>query len=254
VRKLSAALFVFVFLTGAARADWEIAGATTETSTASVQHRHVVLQNNATGAEAIVDLALFDSAKCTLRVIDNPSGNEALADVMRGKFVAGVNGGFFDPSFAPIGLRVIDGKTIASLVHGRLLTGVLSASSREIEIVRLGEFSKKRPLVAAIECGPFLVDLGSKVRGLDDTREARRTFAAIARGGRAALGLCSEISLAQLSALLAEASLANDFKIVRAMNLDGGSSSAFWFKRNHGDAFSISEQKSVRDFVAIAPK
>ncbi|MEY2480439.1 MAG: hypothetical protein QOI04_1366 [Verrucomicrobiota bacterium] len=204
--------------------------------------------------DAIVDLAIFDSARCTVRVIDNADGNQSLADVMRGSFLAGVNGGFFDPNFAPIGLRVVDGKLISPLVHGRLLTGVLAASSRGIEIVRLGEFSKKRPLDAAIECGPFLVDLGSKVRGLDDTREARRTFAAVARGSRGAIGLCSEISLAQFSALLSEVSLTADFKISRAMNLDGGSSSAFWFKRKDGESFSIPEQKSVRDFVAIVPK
>jgi hypothetical protein len=46
----------------------------------------------------------------------------------------------------------------------------------------------------------------------------------------------------------------SDFKIQRALNLDGGSSSAFWFKRANGSAFSISEQKSVRDFVTIVPK
>jgi hypothetical protein len=38
------------------------------------------------------------------------------------------------------------------------------------------------------------------------------------------------------------------------MNLDGGSSSAFWFARKNGGAFSISEQKSVRDFVGLTPQ
>jgi hypothetical protein len=36
--------------------------------------------------------------------------------------------------------------------------------------------------------------------------------------------------------------------------LDGGSSSAFWFKRLNGTAFSIAEQKPVRDFVAVVAK
>jgi hypothetical protein len=38
------------------------------------------------------------------------------------------------------------------------------------------------------------------------------------------------------------------------MNLDGGSSSAFWFAREDGSAFSISGQKPVRDFVAVVSK
>lgn len=249
--KSSAALLLFLFVATATRAEWKIVSAQTEPSAATgLEHRHVVLQNPSTGATANVDLALFDPARCTLRVVDNPNGNQSLADAMRGDYLAGVNGGYFDPNFAPIGLRVVDGKTIARLVRARLLTGVLSASPRGVEIARLGEFSRKRPLDAAIECGPFLVDLGAKVRGLDDTREARRTFVAVARGGRAALGICSEISLAQFAALLSEASLSNDFKIWRAMNLDGGSSSAFWFA-DEGKPFSISERKTVRDFVAI---
>jgi hypothetical protein len=38
------------------------------------------------------------------------------------------------------------------------------------------------------------------------------------------------------------------------MNLDGGSSSAFWFAREDGSAFSIAGRKPVRDFVGVAPK
>jgi hypothetical protein len=45
-----------------------------------------------------------------------------------------------------------------------------------------------------------------------------------------------------------------DFKIQRALNLDGGSSSAFWFRKNDGSAFSIAEEKTVRDFVGIVAK
>jgi hypothetical protein len=45
-----------------------------------------------------------------------------------------------------------------------------------------------------------------------------------------------------------------DNKVQRALNLDGGSSSALWFKRKDGTVFSIREQKSVRDFVAVVPK
>ncbi|MEY2543564.1 MAG: hypothetical protein QOE81_1025, partial [Verrucomicrobiota bacterium] len=85
------------------------------------------------------------------------------------------------------------------------------------------------------------------------TRAARRTFAAVGAGDKAALGFCSEVTLADLSNILASISVP-DFKIQRALNLDGGSSSAFWFKRSNGSAFSIAELKPVRDFVAIVPR
>lgn len=219
-----------------------------------LEHRHIVLEESETGDRAIADLAIFSAKSCALRVLDNPGGEKNLAEAMeQTKCLAGVNGGYFDPNFAPIGLRVVDGKTLAPLLRARLLTGILTASSRGIQIVRLPEFSRKQKLDTAIECGPMIVDLGTKVRGLDDTRFARRTFVAVDRSNRAALGFCSEATLAGLARILAS-QFASDFKIQRALNLDGGSSSAFWLKRKDGAAISISEQKTVRDFVVVVPK
>ena len=99
----------------------------------------------------------------------------------------------------------------------------------------------------------MIVDLGRAVRGLEATRPARRTFAAVAARDRAALGFCSDVTLTDLANILA-AQVTNDLKIQRALNLDGGSSSAFWFRRKDGSAFSIPEQKTVRDFIAVVPR
>ena len=55
--------------------------------------------------------------------------------------------------------------------------------------------------------------------------------------------------LEQLGDILATPEL----KTRRALNLDGGSSSAFWFNGERG-VFSIAEQKTVRDFVIVTPK
>lgn len=247
-------IFLAIAATAHADADWTVLSANLEPGRASVVHRHIVLENSSTGAGATVDLAIFSSKFCTLRVIQNEDGSSYLAETMkREKCLAGVNGGYFDPNFAPIGLLISDGRIIAPLRRARLLTGVLTATSRGIQIVRVSEFSRSAKFDAAVECGPFLIDLGQRVRGLDDSRVARRTFAATGRGDRVALGFCSETSLAELAAILGTAQLTGDFKIQRALNLDGGSSSAFWFARSSGE-FSISEQKSVRDFVAIVPK
>jgi phosphodiester glycosidase len=251
-RVISGALVLASFiLTQIASADWQVASLDRESSAvAGVQHRHFVLQNSA--ESATIDLAFFRTNSATLRVIDNPGGSENLCDVMRREnFIAGVNGGYFDTQFRPIGLRVIDGTTRSPLIRARLLTGVLCASSRGIEIVRRGEFSQKKKCMSAVGCGPFLIDGGMAVHGLDRSRRARRTFIATARGGEAALGISSSLSLAELAGALAALP---DFKIWRALNLDGGSSSAFWFRKKDGGAFSISEEKSVRDFVGIIAK
>src|SRR6202007_1397908 len=103
------------------------------------------------------------------------------------------------------------------------------------------EFPSRPKLDTAVQCGPFLVDEGSPVHGLDGSRLARRTFAATSSDHRAALGVCSDVPLAQLAQILATAT--PDFRISRALNLDGGSSSAFWFARGASGGFSIPEQK-----------
>jgi uncharacterized protein YigE (DUF2233 family) len=254
VANLKAALLLLA-VAATAHADWTIAAATTEGSRDEVQHRHVVLKDAETSESATVDLALFSTKSCTLRVIDQPTPpRNGLAHVMaQENCLAGVNGGYFDSDYAPIGLLIVDGKTIAPLQRARLLTGVLTASARGVQIVRVREFSRRQKLSAAIQCGPFLVDLGRSVRGLEETRAARRTFAAVAKSDRAALAVCSETTLADLAKILATTRLADGFEISRALNLDGGSSSAFWFARDR-EAFSISEQKIVRDFVGIVPR
>ena len=255
MRKPSAALIFLVAAATTGRPDWTITSAQTEGPRDGVQHRHVFLTDRETSAHAVIDLALFSTKSCTLRVIDQANApRRELAYVMRrGNCLAGVNGGYFDSDYAPIGLLLVDGKTIAPLQRARLITGVLIASSRGVQIMRTREFPRQQKFNAAVQCGPFLVDLGRPVRGLEETHQARRTFAAVAKPDRAALGFCSEISLAELADILASAQLADDFKISRALNLDGGSSSGFWFARED-DAFSVPEQKTVRDFIAIVPK
>jgi len=171
----------------------------------------------------------------------------------RGNFLAGVNGGYFDPEHKVIGLLIVDGTIIAPLQKARLLSGVLTASPKKVQIQRVGEFTMIPKPDNAVESGPMIVDLGKAVRGLESTKLARRTFAATGSGDKAAIGFCSDVTLADLSQILA-ATMSSDFKIQRALNLDGGTSSAFWFKRANGSSFSISEEKLVRDFVAIAPK
>jgi hypothetical protein len=249
--------FAMVAVAPSARADWIATSSVSDSSTLSgLIHRHIELKDSETGDYSALDLALFPaSTKRTIRVIDNPTAAMDLEEAMRqGGLAAGVNGGYFDPDFAPIGLRVIDGKVVRPLVKARLMTGVLfSAAGGSFEIVRAGDYGRKKNVQAAVQCGPLLVDGAHAVKGLDDTRSARRTFAVVG-SDRAALGFCPEASLAGLARILTSPSLAGDLKIQRALNLDGGSSSAFWFKRSDGDVLSISEQKRVRDFIAIAPR
>jgi exopolysaccharide biosynthesis protein len=241
---------IFRLLALSASAAWGVNSSESEKgSAAGVEHRRVVLIETASGEKATLELALLSTKSAVVRVADNPAGDEDLATVMkRTRGVAGVNGGYFDPQNAPVGLLISDGKLIAPFRKARLLSGVLVSGKGRVELLRAGEYSSRKTLTAALQCGPFLVDGGKAVAGLNNTRPARRTFVFTA-ADRAAIGYCSSVTLAELADIL----VASGFDVHRALNLDGGSSSAFWFAGEHG-VFSIPEQKTVRDFVVIVPK
>lgn len=237
----------------AAHADWKIISAQAEPSAArGLEHRYLVFENSASGDRVSVELAIFSTKLCELRVIDQEEDSRLNLDevMQRENCLAGVNGGYFDPEFKPVGLLIADGRTIAPLRRANLLSGILFSASGKVQIARFGDFSPKRKIDAAVECGPMVVDSGRAVHGLESTRPARRTFAVVASNERVAIGFCSEITLADLASVLAYP-FAAEFKVQSAINLDGGSSSAFWFKRKDGSEFSIAEEKTVRDFVGI---
>lgn len=253
--RLSATHVLFLLLITAARADWTVATSNTEQGVGGkVEHRRIVLDDDKTGDRVKLELALFSMKSATLRVIDNPSGHDDLAAVaQRENALAGVNGGYFDPENQPVGLMISASRLIAPLRKARLLSGVMVVSEGRVQLLRTGEYSPKRNVTAALQCGPFLVDRGQPVAGLNATRSDRRTFIAVGGSDRATLGFCSNATLGTLATILTTPAVAPDLKIQRALNLDGGSSSAFWFGGERGSV-SISEQKTVRNFVLVVPK
>ena len=253
--RIAATLVLVLVLAGSSRAEWTVTSSQREGGAeAGVEHRRITLTESGTGEQATLDVALFIAKSAILRVIDNPDGKDNLAAVMRREnCLAGGNGGYFDPENKPVGLLISDGTMVAPLRKARLLSGVLVVSEGRIQILRVAEYSPKRGTTAALQCGPFLVDRGRPVPGLNNTRTARRTFVLTAAADRAAIGLCSDATLAELGKILATPGIAPNLKVQRALNLDGGSSSAFWFAGERGP-FSISEQKAVRNFVAVIAK
>lgn len=250
------ALFCFFAAAGFVRAEWKVARSGHETSpNGMAEHWTTVVTNDEIAARATVHFAVFATRSATLRIVDQlDTPRSGLAEMMAQTHgLAGVNGGYFDPEDAPLGLLVSEGKVISPFRKAKLLTGVLTASATRVDIVRASRFSLNDKIKSARQCGPLLVERSAPVAGLNDTRPARRTFATVDGTGHAALGVSSAVSLAQLGRILALPKVAGELKIARALNLDGGSSSAFWFAKKEV-AFSIRELKTVRDFVTIVPR
>lgn len=172
--------------------------------------------------------------------------------------VAGVNGGFFgaDAEGTPLGLVVQDGKRLSPLATGSFaVSGVVYEDGKSgLALVRssaLKRMKKLPSMQAAIQGGPFLVENGSAVKGLNAQKSTYRTFIATDGGKRWCIGVSSSLTLKELADWLATPGALGDFRVKTALNLDGGSSSAFWC---HESGISYPAFKQVRNYLGVAPR
>ncbi|HJT82526.1 MAG TPA: hypothetical protein VJ719_15125, partial [Chthoniobacterales bacterium] len=148
--------FIAFFLCAGATAigaEWTQRESRTEPGAGPAIHQHLVVEHSTNGATATLELIRFSPKSVRLKLVDNPGGRD-LAEVLNTEnYIAAVNGGYFDESFIPLGLRINDGKTLSPLARGRLMTGVIASSESAIRIVRVNEFNAKLRALTAIQCG-----------------------------------------------------------------------------------------------------
>jgi uncharacterized protein YigE (DUF2233 family) len=205
------------------------------------------------GQTADLSIVSFSPKTHTFAVMDNPAGafDAGSAALKRGALAA-VNGGYFHPDRTPLGLVVRQGVEIHPLEKAKLLSGLVIVTADHITLRRTSEFKASPAIREALQAGPFLVDAGKPVAGLDNTRSAARTVVFMDSTGRSGFLTCKSLTLAATAELLAAPSLFAGGKIVRALNLDGGSSTALWVRSE--PLFYEREWKSVRNYLAIVPK
>ncbi|HEX5176808.1 MAG TPA: phosphodiester glycosidase family protein [Chthoniobacteraceae bacterium] len=194
----------------------------------------------------------FTTTEHSCVVMDNPAGELTLASAAKKRGVlAAVNGGYFHPDRTPLGLVVRDGKTLHAFERARLLSGLLVVSKGRVTLLRASEFKQSASVREALQAGPFLVDKGRAVAGLNATRFAARTVVLQLEGARRGLLVADSITLAQMGDLLAAKGIAIEGQIVRALNLDGGSSTGLWVRSD--PEFYRREYKDVRNYLGIVP-
>jgi uncharacterized protein YigE (DUF2233 family) len=167
--------------------------------------------------------------------------------------VAGTNGGYFHPDRTPLGLLVCDGRQVHPLERAKLLSGLATVTTRGVSLQRVAEFRGSRAARQALQAGPFLVDGGKAVAGLNATKSARRTAILSDGRGGIALLISTSTTLAELAQILATPGMVPGLKVVRALNLDGGSSTGIWI-RQPGGAYCERPFKSVRNYVGIVAR
>jgi exopolysaccharide biosynthesis protein len=249
--KSRALLFAFLLLAPLVRAEWLLVKDVPRVAPAGLEFREREVADG--GARATLWVVGFDPKACSFAVMDNPDGAFDLgsASAKRGALAA-VNGGYFHPDKSPLGLVVRQGVQIHPLERSKLLSGVVSATAKAVAIQRAGVFKLTPAVREALQAGPFLVENGKPIAGLNASRTAARTVVWQDAKGRAGLLICKSATLAETAAMLASSAVFPDAKLVRALNLDGGSSTALWVRGE--PPFYQREWKGVRNYLAIVAR
>ncbi len=208
------------------------------------------------GAKAELTCLVFDEKNCLLRVVDRPDpSSPKLGPSMRaGGFLCGVNGGFFTKNFEPLGWVVSQGRELSPLLRTKLLTGAYFFNGHRGQLLRTAELKKGLRATEALQAGPFLIDGGRPVVGLEATRPAARTFLATNGADVWVIGVIFSPTLAEAASLLATDGIIDGLHIHRALNLDGGRSSGFWAAQPEEKVLSYEEISAVRNYLGVIAK
>ena len=210
------------------------------------------LENSSDSAE--LKLVFFDSSRCTFRVLDqNSSGNRSIGEAMRKSgALAGCNGGYFSPDFRPVGLQISNGNRTGRLERSSpLLTGSVVVKKGRSYLLWRDEFQNVDGISDAIQAGPRIVIDNSRVKGLENAKSRPRTFVVTDNRGHLGIGTCRSVTLAELSEILASSRIIREMKVDRALNLDGGGSSGFWWRDDRNTEHYDRERVTVRNFLAV---
>lgn len=239
---------------------WELAEQTSSEGTPKLLKK---IATNHLGKRVTLNLCAFSTKDYTLKVIDQGNDPEArkysnLRDAMeQNGCIAGLNGGFFGADFKPLGGVWQDGKQVHpyySSARKGLASGVIWSGTGGIHIVRREHFKANSGVKQGIQTGPMLISNGATVSGLSTERPRPRSFVLTDWKGNWMLGTSSSVTLAELSEILDSTKVFPGMTINRAINLDGGRSTAFYLKQDNNKVTYQSEWTRVRNFLGIVPK
>ncbi len=231
---------------------WEITGREALPGPEGVEFQRITLATGSQKAE--LHLVSFRTAKHRLAVLDDASGDASMASAAESAgAVAAVNGGYFHPDRRPLGLVMSAGERLHAYEKAKLLSGIVLAGKDRASIVRAAQYKPAKWITDALQAGPFLIEGGKAVVGLNEKRAAARTVVLTTKGtGRAALVVCKWVTLAEMAQILALPDLVPAGAVSQALNLDGGSSTGMWVRQT-GDAFHMREGRDVRNYLAVIP-
>ena len=206
-----------------------------------------------------IDVYFFQSRTHSIVILDegdNAPMYGSLANSMKAnRCLAGINGGYFaaDSQRTPLGLLKHQKKTQHKLASGAFtVAGVLYDTGSTIKLERSNNLSTPvDAMKEAIQGGPFLVEKGRMIQGLDNKKLARRTFVATDGQGGWCIAVTTPITLRKLAVWLTEQQALGNFKVSTALNMDGGTSTAIWIASPH---IYKAPFKAVRNYIGVSPR
>src|SRR5258708_10551548 len=215
--------FVVFLIPSIAAAGWKVIDRQ-ESNAGSSQAFVITIRNGSNQAK--ISAVTGHASELRFRVLNNVDHRVSKVQeaVSKSEALAGVNGGYFQPDLTPVGLLISQGKLVHPLERAKLLSGVFFVRKQKPALVRVQHFSDAVGISDAIQSGPFLVESGGIVAGLNNRRSAPRTFVFLTRESIWGVGICRPVTLAELSEILTIADLLPNCPIAEALNFDGGSS------------------------------
>ena len=171
----------------------------------------------------------FDRRDYTIQVVDqkNGPGTEYQNAEAAGKgALAAINGGFFTPEGAPLGLVITNGETRGHFnTASSLGTGLIDGE--KLTLISRKSYKKNTTTKELLQTGPRLLWAGEKLTGLSSKKPRARSL--LIWDGEQHFGLvhADSATLQGLANNLRTIPLPN-FKIKYALNLDGGTSCDLW--------------------------
>jgi exopolysaccharide biosynthesis protein len=242
------ALFI-LFLPIPLQAGWRVA-AREEADAGPKQWKVTEMEVYEEGQRASLKMIYFPPERAQWKVVLSAEIDGVEDAVNRVGGIAGINGGYFEGNLAPVGLLIRNGEILHPLQKSKLLSGIFAVRHGRPELKRIGEYSNSKEVSEAIQCGPFLVDNSKPVVGLNATRAAARTFVFTSHSSLWGMGICQSVTLAEMGSILASPDLIPGYSITRALNFDGGSSTAFYAKINDREILTRN-LKTVSNYLVV---
>lgn len=202
----------------------------------------------------------FNQKTETLKVIDRNATQLAPWKTLGEAFsssraLAGCNGGFSTTDGKPVGIVISDSVRFGALeTKPGPTSGLVLVKWNSISLLNAAHATEADLVGAtqAIQGGPFLVEKGTVVAGLDAKSYSRRTVLLTSGTGDWAILYAPSATLAGLAGMLGDGKTFTRFPVTSALNLDGGLSSGIWIHLGDGaPPVYLREVNPVRTGIAI---